>query len=181
MIDNLGYYQNAKQITSSFFNERPAGCLPSLLVIHCISLPEGEYGGKEIEQLFTGCLDCDAHPSFNNLIGLEVSAHCVIRRDGTVEQYVPFTRRAWHAGVSAFNGIENCNDYSIGIELEGTDKSAYCEAQYQALASLTRVIKKHYLAISDDRITGHSDIAPQRKTDPGKCFDWAYYFSLLGD
>lgn len=179
MIDKSGYYQGARQILSPFFNERPAGCQPSLLVIHCISLPEGVYGGKEIEQLFTGCLDCRAHPSFACLEGLEVSAHCVIRRDGSIEQYVPFTKRAWHAGVSSFNGVDNCNDYSIGIELEGTDSSSYSQAQYKSLASLTIAIQKHYPAITQDRITGHSNIAPQRKNDPGTPFDWNYYFSLL--
>ncbi len=179
MIDQSGYYQNAKQIASPFFNERPCGCAPSLLVIHCISLPEGVYGGKQIEQLFTGCLDCHSHPSFSGLAGLQVSAHCLIRRDGSIEQYVPFSKRAWHAGVSSFNGCDNCNDYSIGIELEGTDKSPYCKAQYQSLALLTAAIEKHYPAISKDRITGHSNIAPQRKTDPGPFFDWDYYLSLL--
>ena len=181
MINKLGYYQKAEQIASPFFNERPGNCEPSLLVIHCISLPEGVYGGKQIEQLFTGCLDCTAHPTFSDLEGLEVSAHCVIRRDGTVEQYVPFTKRAWHAGASSFNGIDNCNDYSIGIELEGTDKSSYSEAQYKSLASLTAAIQKYYPAITEDRITGHSNIAPQRKTDPGPLFDWDYYLHLLAE
>ena len=179
MINKLGFYQKAKQIPSPFFNERPLNCRPNLLVIHCISLPEGIYGGKQIEQLFTGCLDCCSDPSFNDLQGLEVSAHCVIHRDGIVEQYVPFNKRAWHAGVSSFNGVERCNDYSIGIELEGTDKSTYSETQYQALAALTRSIQHFYPAITKDRITGHSHIAPQRKTDPGNLFDWNYYFSLL--
>jgi AmpD protein len=179
VIDKLGYYQKAKQIPSPFFNERPLNCQPNLLVIHCISLPEGVYGGNEIEHLFTGCLDCCADPSFNDLSGLEVSAHCVIRRDGTIEQYVSFDKRAWHAGVSSFNGVEGCNDYSIGIELEGTDNSAYTEIQYQALSALTLAIQQQYPDISLDRITGHSDIAPERKTDPGESFDWAYYFDLL--
>jgi AmpD protein len=179
VIDKAGCYQGAKQIFSPFFNERPQGCEPSLLVIHCISLPEGVYGGKEIEQLFTGCLDCNAHPSFAKLVGLEVSAHCVIRRDGNVEQYVPFAKRAWHAGISSFNGVSDCNNYSIGIELEGTDKTSYSEAQYQALACLTADLQKQYPAITQDRITGHSNIAPQRKTDPGVKFAWDYYFSLL--
>jgi AmpD protein len=105
----------------------------------------------------------------------------VIRRDGCVEQYVPFSKRAWHAGISSFNGVASCNDYSIGIELEGTDSSAYSEAQYQSLAALTVAIQEHYPAITQDRITGHSNIAPQRKTDPGKYFNWAYYFSRLLD
>ena len=179
MINELGVYQKAKQIASPFFNERPNNVQPNLLVIHCISLPEGIYGGKQIEQLFTGCLDCCSDPTFSDLQGLEVSAHCVIHRNGDVEQYVPFTKRAWHAGVSSFNGVAACNDYSIGIELEGTDKSSYSEAQYQALALLTQSIQKSYPAITNDRITGHSHIAPHRKTDPGDLFDWDYYFSLL--
>ena len=181
MINKLGCYQGAKQIPSPFCNQRPANTEISLLVIHCISLPEGVYGGKQIEQLFTGCLDCNTHPSFTGLVGLHVSAHCVIRRDGTIEQYVPFAMRAWHAGRSSFDGIAACNDYSIGIELEGTDKSTYSEAQYQALACLTADIQKHYPAITQDRITGHSNIAPQRKSDPGSRFDWSYYFSLLAN
>lgn len=181
MINKSGCYQAAKQIPSPFFNERPDGCEVSLLVIHCISLPEGHYGGKEIEQLFTGCLDCSADPSFSGLAGLQVSAHCVIRRDGSIEQYVPFTKRAWHAGVSSFNGVAACNDYSIGIELEGTGKSSYTEAQYNALAELTAEIQKQYPAITADRITGHSNIAPQRKTDPGELFDWPYYLRLLAE
>jgi len=179
LINQLGCYQNARQIPSPFCNQRPAGSEISLLVIHCISLPEGCYGGREIESLFTGCLDCRADPSFSDLEGLEVSAHCVIRRDGEIEQYVPFEKRAWHAGVSCFAGIDGCNDYSIGIELEGTDKTAYTEDQYQSLATLTQKIQQRYPAISKQRIVAHSEIAPGRKTDPGSGFDWVYYFSLL--
>jgi AmpD protein len=181
VINQLGFYQNARQITSPFCNQRPAGIEISLLVIHCISLPEGCYGGTEIESLFSGCLDCQAHPDFNVLEGLEVSAHCVIRRDGEIEQYVPFEKRAWHAGVSSFAEVAQCNDYSIGIELEGTDKSAYTEDQYQALAILTQQIQQRYRAISKQRIVAHSEIAPGRKTDPGDGFDWVYYLSLLTD
>ncbi|MCG6199702.1 1,6-anhydro-N-acetylmuramyl-L-alanine amidase AmpD [Psychromonas antarctica] len=181
MINKLGCYLPAKQIPSPFCNERPADTLISLLVIHCISLPEGEYGGKAIEQLFSGCLDCHAHLSFAELVGLEVSAHCVIRRDGNIEQYVPFEQRAWHAGVSSFEGIAACNDYSIGIELEGTDSSAYTQAQYQALATLTAELQQRYPAITKQRIVGHSDIAPGRKSDPGSGFDWCYYLQLLAD
>ena len=172
-------YQKAKQIDSPYFNERPDGVEISLLVIHCISLPEGQFGGKQIQQLFTGCLDCNEHGSFAELEGLEVSAHCVIRRDGAVEQYVAFDKRAWHAGVSSFDGVEACNDYSIGIELEGTDNSAYTPAQYVSLGQLTKQIMADYPLITDKRITAHSDIAPGRKSDPGKFFDWQYYFNLL--
>ena len=181
MIDVLGYYLSAKQINSPFYNQRPDDCAISLLVIHCISLPEGVYGGNQVEQLFTGCLDCSEDASFVNLQGVKVSAHCVIRRDGEIEQYVPFEKRAWHAGRSYFAGVEECNDYSIGIELEGTDKSAYTEKQYQALAMLTKQIQLRYPTITEPRITAHSDIAPGRKTDPGSEFDWPYYFSLLTD
>ena len=181
MINQLDFYQNARQISSPFCNQRPAGSEISLLVIHCISLPEGCYGGREIESLFTGCLDCHTHPDFSALKGLEVSAHCVIRRAGEIEQYVPFEKRAWHAGVSCFAGVDRCNDYSIGIELEGTDKSAYTEKQYRSLATLTQKIQQHYPAISKQRIVAHSEIAPGRKTDPGSGFDWVYYLSLLSD
>ncbi len=181
MIDQFGIYPAAKQISSPFYNERPADAQISLLVIHCISLPEGVYGGKAVEQLFSGCLDCSEDTSFADLQGLEVSAHCVIRRDGQVEQYVPFLKRAWHAGLSSFSGIENCNNYSIGIELEGTDNSAYTKAQYLALAAVTVQIQQCYPEITTKRITGHSEIAPGRKTDPGTQFDWSYYFQLLAD
>ena len=181
MINKLGCYLHAKQIPTPFCNERPANSPVSLLVIHCISLPEGHYGGEAIEKLFTGCLDCAADPRFADLKGLEVSAHCVIRRTGRVDQYVPFDKRAWHAGRSSFNGVVECNDYAIGIELEGTDQTAFTEAQYQSLAALTRQIQQHYPAINKQRIVAHSDIAPGRKTDPGSEFDWLYYFNLLSD
>ena len=179
VINELGFYQSARQIYSPFFNERPTNCEPSLLVIHCISLPEGHYGGKEVEQLFTGCLDCSSDLSFIDLAELQVSAHCVIRRDGEIEQYVSFIKRAWHAGLSSFNDVPNCNDYSVGIELEGTDKTIYSEAQYQSLARLTKDLLQTYPTITQQSIVGHSDIAPQRKKDPGEQFAWDYYFSLL--
>ena len=179
MIRHKGVYTKAKQVCSPFFNERPAGTAVSLLVIHCISLPEGVYGGKQIEHFFTGCLDCTEHDSFTDLQGLEVSAHCVIRRDGVVEQYVAFDNRAWHAGVSSFDGVQACNDYSIGIELEGTDKSAYTQAQYIALAELTKELIHHYPSLTKQRIIGHSGIAPGRKSDPGYLFDWNHYLDLL--
>lgn len=179
VINARGYYSLAKEITSPFYNQRPTGSDINLLVIHCISLPEGCYGGDAIKQLFTGCLDCYSDPRFVDLLGVEVSAHCVIRRDGSVEQYVPFYARAWHAGVSSFDGVDACNDYSIGIELEGTDKSPYTENQYASLAKLTLAIQQVYPLITKKRIAGHSDIAPGRKTDPGPYFDWKLYLSLL--
>ncbi|MCO7188773.1 MULTISPECIES: 1,6-anhydro-N-acetylmuramyl-L-alanine amidase AmpD [unclassified Pseudoalteromonas] len=175
----LNWLCGALQRHSPHYNERPAACQPSLLVIHCISLPEGEYGGDHIDNLFMGTLDCQAHPSFESLRGVRVSAHCVIRRDGTVVQYVPFDKRAWHAGVSEFAGQENCNDFSIGVELEGTDTSAYTEAQYQALAKLTVWLQQRLPELTKERIVGHSDIAPGRKSDPGVAFDWDKYFALI--
>ncbi len=179
MINDLGCYSDATFIESPHYNERSIETDISLLVIHCISLPEGIYGGKQITQLFTACLDCNEHPSFDGLQDVKVSAHCVIKRDGKVDQYVPFNKRAWHAGVSSFNGTDNCNDFSIGIELEGTDKSTYTSSQYKALAILTDEIMSKYTAITKQRIKAHSDIAPGRKTDPGKLFAWNTYFSLL--
>lgn len=179
MIDTATVYPEAKRYASPYFNERPEGVEVSLLVIHCISLPEGVYGGKQVEQLFMGSLDCTEHETFEQLKGLEVSAHCVIRRDGNIEQYVPFNKRAWHAGVSSFENVDACNDYSIGIELEGTDKSTYTQAQYRALAELTLYLFNHYPKLNKQRIAAHSDIAPGRKTDPGEFFDWQQYLSLL--
>lgn len=178
-MDKIGIYGKARQINSPYFNERPDGVEISLLVIHCISLPEGQYGGKQIEQLFTGCLDCSEHTTFADLQGLEVSAHCVIRRDGKIEQYVPFDKRAWHAGISSFQGVDACNDYSIGIELEGTDKSAYTQAQYLALADVANQLINDYPKLTKQRVTAHSDIAPGRKSDPGELFDWGYFLQLL--
>jgi AmpD protein len=151
----------------------------SLLVIHSISLPPGVFGGDEIVELFTNTLDPNAHPYFKEIEGLKVSAHCLIRRDGTCIQFVPFNKRAWHAGTSKFQGRTHCNDYSLGIELEGTPDSTFMEAQYQTLARLTEALVKHYPKITRQRIVGHSDIAPGRKADPGKKFDWKKYFDLL--
>lgn len=169
------------QRPSPHCDDRPPGESISLLVIHNISLPAGEFAAvpehSHVDALFMGSLDCSAHPSFSDLQGVRVSAHCVIWRDGSVFQYVPFTKRAWHAGVSQFAGRERCNDFSIGIELEGTDNLPYTEQQYQSLILLTKMICQQYPAITPQRITGHSDIAPGRKTDPGVAFDWVRYRS----
>jgi len=170
----------ANCIPSPNFNERPEGTEISLLVIHNISLPLGEFGGDYIEQLFTNCLDCNIHPSFQDLHGLEVSSHLLIDRQGQLSQFVPFNRRAWHAGESNFCGIQNCNDFSIGIELEGTDDSPYTDVQYQQLASICRLLMQTYPGISPQRIVGHCDIAPDRKTDPGIAFNWTYFRGQLG-
>ena len=177
---NNGWLTTASQCPSPNFNERPADTEISLLVIHNISLPAGYFGGPYIEQLFTNCLDTNADPSFCILQGLEVSAHLFIRRDGSVIQFVPFHRRAWHAGISRWHGRDNCNDFSIGIELEGTDTVPYEERQYQVLAAITRLLMATWPALTVNNIAGHSDIAPDRKTDPGKAFDWDYYSSLIG-
>jgi AmpD protein len=162
----------ARRVTSPNFDERPDPADIALLVIHSISLPPGQFGGDAIERLFTNTLDPAAHPYFETLGGLQVSAHCVIARDGAVTQYVPFDRRAWHAGESWFDGRGRCNDFSIGIELEGCDEQPFTEAQYVQLARVTRALMQAYPAITPARIAGHSDIAPGRKTDPGPHFDW---------
>ncbi|MCF2908869.1 1,6-anhydro-N-acetylmuramyl-L-alanine amidase AmpD [Pseudoalteromonas sp. DL2-H2.2] len=175
----LNWYPGAQQRRSPHYNERPPACNPSLLVVHCISLPAGEYGGHYIDDLFMGTLDCQAHPSFDSLRGVRVSAHCLIRRDGAIIQYVPFDKRAWHAGVSVFAGQDNCNDFSIGVELEGTDTTAYTETQYQTLAKLTLWLQQQLPVLTSERIVGHSDIAPGRKHDPGVAFDWHKYFALI--
>lgn len=175
-----GWISGVKRVPSPHFNERPDNETPSLLVIHNISLPPGEFGGPWIDALFTGNLDPEAHPFFAEIAHLRVSAHCLIRRDGEIIQYVPFHLRAWHAGVSTYQGREACNDFSIGIELEGTDSLAYTKAQYQALQQVTRLLIDHYPQIAQ-HITGHSDIAPDRKTDPGPAFDWATFREALAD
>lgn len=152
------------------------GCADiSLLVIHNISLPPGKFGSNHISDLFLGQLNPNEHEYFQDIYQLRVSAHCLIRRDGSVIQYVPFTKRAWHAGVSCFLGREKCNDYSIGIELEGTDSLAYTNAQYQSLELVSKAIMASFPDITSKQITGHCDIAPGRKTDPGESFDWQRY------
>ncbi len=155
------------------------GTRVDLLVIHGVSLPPGEFGGPWIDALFQNRLDPQAHPYFGPIAGLKVSSHLLIRRDGELIQYVDLTKRAWHAGVSSFQGRERCNDFSIGIELEGTDDLPYASSQYQVLAEVSRTILTRFPAITPDRIVGHSDIAPGRKTDPGPAFDWERYRRLL--
>lgn len=162
-------------------DDRPPEQIIDLLVLHGISLPPGEFGGPWIDQLFTGTLDHTAQPDFAALAGLRVSAHLLIRRDGTVIQYVPLHRRAWHAGESNFEGRTACNDFSIGIELEGTDTLPYDAAQYQALTRVLPAVLAAYPHITRSRIVAHSAIAPGRKTDPGPAFDWSRLQSLLAD
>lgn len=179
MIDAKGWYTKARHVPSPFFDQRSDASDISLLVIHNISLPPGQFGGPYIEQFFTGKLNPDEHPFFEVIHKMGVSAHCLIRRNGEIVQFVPFTARAWHAGVSSFAGREKCNDYSIGIELEGSDFVAYTNEQYQSLAELTQKLQLAYPKITQPRITGHQYIAPLRKTDPGLVFDWVKYRKMV--
>lgn len=173
-----GWYKEAEPSPSPHFNHRPNGEV-SLLVIHNISLPAGRFGLPYIEQLFLGTLDTEADASFAGLKGLEVSAHFLIRRDGELRQFVSVDQRAWHAGVSNFEGRSGCNDFAVGIELEGTDDSGFTEEQYHKLITLTQSLQQAYPDITKERIVGHSDIAPGRKTDPGPGFDWQRYLQAL--
>ncbi|MFM8333349.1 MAG: 1,6-anhydro-N-acetylmuramyl-L-alanine amidase AmpD, partial [Candidatus Methylumidiphilus sp.] len=168
-----------KTLDSPNADHRPKENDISLIVIHCISLPPGEFGGEWIDRLFTNTLPPEAHPYFAGIHHLRVSAHLLIRRDGSVTQYVPFHRRAWHAGVSNYQGRAVCNDFSIGIELEGTEAVPYTDAQYQRLAAAVAALLAHYPTLSREAIVGHSDIAPGRKTDPGPSFEWERFFRLL--
>ena len=166
-----GLLEAARFIPSPNFDERPDGEL-SLIVLHNISLPPGEFGGEYITQLFTNTLDPDAHAFFKEIHKLRVSSHLLINREGEVIQYVPFHKRAWHAGVSEYLGRSVCNDFSVGIELEGTDDCAFTEWQYQSLVAVLQALVDAYEGLSMQHITGHEHIAPGRKTDPGPCFDW---------
>ncbi|MFM7523116.1 MAG: 1,6-anhydro-N-acetylmuramyl-L-alanine amidase AmpD [Betaproteobacteria bacterium] len=175
-IDHGGWANNARRAECSNFDARPAGAEISLLVVHNISLPPGEYGGQFIEDFFANRLDCAAHPYFAQLRELRVSSHFLIRRDGELVQFVSALDRAWHAGVSRFNGHERCNDFSVGVELEGTDTDPYCDAQYASLVALTDALL-HAYPITD--VCGHQHISPDRKTDPGPSFDWLHFRSAL--
>ena len=176
-----GLLIGVRQVLSPHFDARPAGVTPDLIVIHGISLPPGEFATPWIDRLFTGNLPRDAHPAFHDVAALRVSAHALIRRDGPITQYVPFGKRAWHAGHSQYQGRNACNDFSIGIELEGTDQLPYTEAQYESLRALVRALLATYPSLSAERIAGHSDIAPGRKTDPGPAFAWTQVRAALGD
>lgn len=160
-------------------DDRPEGETISLIVIHSISLPPGEFGGPWIRQLFTNTLDDAVHPYFETIAHLRVSAHALIQRDGTVERFVPLARRAWHAGVSRFGDRERCNDFSVGIELEGTEWVPYTAEQYHSLAAMVADLMTRYPEITEERIVSHSEIAPGRKTDPGPSFDWARFYREL--
>src|SRR5579883_1773957 len=175
-----GLLAGVRQVLSPHFDARPKDAAPELIVVHGISLPAGEFGGPWIDRLFAGDLPADAHPSFHDTAALRVSANAVIRRDGAITQYVPFGMRAWHAGQSQYRGRSGCNDFSIGIELEGTDHIPYSQAQYDSLAALVEALLSTYPTLSAEHITGHSDIAPGRKTDPGPAFEWTRWRKMLG-
>lgn len=160
-------------------DERPDGAVPDLVIIHGISLPPGEFGGPHIEQLFANCLDWDAHPYFDGIRGLQVSAHALVRRDGSVLQFVPFSARAWHAGASSFRGRQRCNDFAIGIELEGEDETPYSEPQYCVLAGILKALFRAYPTLDARRVAGHCDVSPGRKSDPGPAFDWLQLYDEL--
>src|SRR6266446_336815 len=176
-----GLVTGVRQVLSPHFDARPAGVLPELIVVHGISLPPGEFGGPWIDRLFTNSLPADVHPYFAEVSALRVSSHLVVTRDGAVTQYVGFTERAWHAGKSMYQGREACNDFSVGVELEGTDTLPYEPAQYVALAEVVAALCAAYPRLSPDRLAGHSDIAPGRKTDPGPAFDWPRARRLLAE
>ena len=175
-----GWLDEARRVPSPNCDARPNGADITLMVVHGISLPPGEYGGGWIDDLFCNRLDPEAHPYFREIGGLQVSSHLLIRRDGELVQYVPFSKRAWHAGDSCFDGCNACNDFSVGIELEGQDTEAYTDRQYEQLAAVMQVLVATYSGLSLDRVAGHSDISPGRKTDPGPAFDWQLLQARLG-
>lgn len=178
--DRAQWLKNVRRLPSPNFDDRPAGAEIELLVVHGISLPPGEFGSSCIEQLFCNSLDPGAHPYFKQLEDMRVSAHLLIDRKGEIVQFVPFHKRAWHAGRSVFNGRENCNDFSIGIELEGTDDLEYETVQYEALAQVIQELQRPWPLLVGGNIRGHCHIASGRKTDPGPAFDWDRLYSLLG-
>lgn len=169
----------ARRVDSPNFGERPPGSEIDALVIHNISLPPGQFGGPWVDHLFCNTLDPDQHPYFREIVHLQVSAHLLINRQGRLTQYVAFDKKAWHAGASSLQGCESCNDFSIGIELEGCDDQPFAEAQYGSLVQVTELLLHAYPAIRQSRIVGHNDIAPGRKTDPGPFFDWERYRKAL--
>ncbi len=174
-----GWLQQAKACPSPNYNQRPEGAQVSLLVVHNISLPPDQYGTGWVQAFFCNQLDAEAHPYFARIAQLRVSSHLLIERDGELTQFVSFDDRAWHAGASCFEGRSECNDFSIGIELEGSDHIAYTEVQYQRLAEVTALLLARYPELSENRIAGHDDIAPGRKTDPGPAFNWSHFRALL--
>jgi len=173
MIIDSGWISGERRVPSPNCDCRPAGASLDLIVVHGISLPPGEFGGPWIDDLFVNCLDPSVHPYFAEIASLEVSAHVLIARSGALTQYVAFDLRAWHAGASCWQGRERCNDFSVGIELEGADDVPYEKAQYETLARVVTALRAAYPSLARAPIVGHCDIAPGRKTDPGPAFDWA--------
>lgn len=176
-----GLLVEARYLSSPHFNERPPNTKIEMIVVHGISLPPNQFGGDFIEKFFCGTLDYSTHPSFDSIKDLKVSSHLLIDRAGKITQFVPFTKRAWHAGESIFKGKTNCNDFSIGIELEGTDDLPYEKAQYLQLTRVVHALMQAYPTITRENIVGHSDIAPKRKTDPGTAFDWMGFDCMLAE
>ena len=176
-----GWLRGAVRLPSPNCDARPPGCGVDLIIVHGISLPPGQFGGGCIHELFLNTLDFNSHPYFQQIKGLRVSSHLLIERDGKLFQYVPLHLRAWHAGESSFRGRARCNDYSVGIELEGTDDLAYTSDQYRVLARVIQTLRMHYPDIAGDRIVGHCHVAPGRKTDPGASFRWDRLGQLLGE
>lgn len=179
VLRSTGRLPQARWCPSPNFGPRPAGADISLVLVHNISLPPGQFGGPAIEQFFCNRLDANEHPYFQTIAGMQVSAHLLIRRNGEMVQFVSLLDRAWHAGRSCFQGQEECNDFSIGIELEGTDEIPFTDVQYQVLADTTNILMAAWPSITGDRVAGHSDVAPGRKTDPGPAFDWTRFHGLL--
>lgn len=173
------WLEPVRRVVSPNQDARPRGYDITLLVIHAISLPPGEFGTGAVEKLFTNSLDSGAHPSYSSLDGVHVSSHVLIERDGKTTQFVPFVRRAWHAGESSFQGQSDCNNFGIGVELEGTEHVPFTESQYSALVAIARILMVHYPRIQPHRIVGHNEIAPDRKWDPGQQFDWQLFMNRL--
>jgi len=178
---DTGLLDAASYRPSPNHDARPEGAVPELIVVHNISLPPGEFGGPGVEELFQNRLDPDESPFYREIRDLRVSAHLFIRRTGEIVQFVPFHARAWHAGQSRWDGRSGCNDFSIGIEVEGTDTAPYEPVQYERLAGVIRALRRAYPSIPAEGLTGHEHIAPDRKTDPGPAFDWQHLAALLGD
>ena len=174
-----GWLVNERRVLSPHFDQRPEPQDISLLIIHYISLPPEQFGGGYIDDFFQGKLDPQAHPYFKEISPLRVSAHCLIERTGRITQYVNFADRAWHAGLSCFDGRDKCNDFAIGIELEGSNEQPFTDAQYLALQALTQEIMRTYPHITKERIVGHCDVSPGRKIDPGQYFDWQRYLQKI--
>ena len=174
-----GLISGIRYLPSPNYDDRPEDQVIDTLVVHSISLPPGCFGGGHVTSLFTNCLDPDSHPYFTEISHLRVSAHFLIERDGALTQFVAAHQRAWHAGESQFRGRPKVNDFSIGVELEGCDSSPFADVQYDVLVELTKALQRGYPDIAIDRITGHADIAPGRKTDPGPCFQWRRYLAAL--